>query len=180
VTDEDSALVQRFLVTGSVDDFEVLIRRHQQKVFRIAVAVLGRGSEARAEDVTQDVMLLVFRKLRSFESRSRFATWLYRIAYNRALDELRSNRARPETELRDGPAAVRGTSRDPLRDAALADCISRLPDAHRTAVHLHYWLGHSTAEIADLLCVQSGTVKVWLFRARHVLAQCLARKGVRS
>jgi RNA polymerase sigma-70 factor (ECF subfamily) len=180
VIDEDGDLVQRFLVTGSVDDFEVLVRRHQQKVFRIAVAVLGRGNEARAEDVTQDVLLQVFRKLRSFERRSRFATWLYRIAYNRALDELRSNRARPETELRDGPAAVRGASGDLLRDAALADCISRLPDAHRTAVHLHYWLGHSSAEIADLLCVQSGTVKVWLFRARHVLARCLARKGVRS
>jgi RNA polymerase sigma factor (sigma-70 family) len=180
VADEDGDLVQRFLATGSVDDFEALVRRHQQNVFRIAVAVLGRGNESRAEDVTQDVLLQVYRKLRTFERRSRFATWLYRIAYNRALDDLRSNRARPETALRDGPAAVRGTSGDPLRDAALADCISRLPDAHRTAVHLHYWLGHSSAEIADLLCVQSGTVKVWLFRARHVLAQCLARKGVRS
>ena len=180
MTDEDGDLVQRFLVTGSVDDFEALVRRHQQNVFRIAVAVLGRGNESRAEDVTQDVLLQVYRKLRTFESRSRFATWLYRIAYNRALDELRSNRAKPETELRDGPATVCGTSGDLLRDAALTDCISRLPDAHRTAVHLHYWLGHSSAEIADLLCVQSGTVKVWLFRARHVLAQCLARKGVRS
>jgi RNA polymerase sigma factor (sigma-70 family) len=180
VTDEDGDLVQRFLVTGSVDDFEALVRRHQQNVFRIAVAVLGRGNESRAEDVTQDVLLQVYRKLRTFESRSRFATWLYRIAYNRALDELRSNRARPESQLRDGPAPARGGSGDLLRDAALADCISRLPDAHRTAVHLHYWLGHSSMEIADLLSVQSGTVKVWLFRARHVLAQCLARKGVRS
>jgi RNA polymerase sigma-70 factor, ECF subfamily len=181
VTDEDALLVQQFLVTGSVDDFETLVRRHQHNVFKIAVAVLGRGSESRAEDVTQDVMLQVYRKLRTFESRSRFATWLYRIAYNRALDELRSNRARPETELHDQPAtAMREASGDLLRDAALADCISRLPDAHRTAVHLHYWLGHSSMEIADLLGVQSGTVKVWLFRARHVLAQCLARKGVRT
>jgi RNA polymerase sigma factor (sigma-70 family) len=180
VTDEDAPLVQRFLVTGSVDDFEALVKRHQHNVFKIAVAVLGRGSESRAEDVTQDVMLQVYRKLPTFESRSRFATWLYRIAYNRALDELRSNRARPESQLRDGPAPMRGGSGDLLRDAALADCISRLPDAHRTAVHLHYWLGHSSMEIADLLGVQSGTVKVWLFRARHVLAQCLARKGVRS
>ena len=182
MTDEDGDLVQRFLVTGSVDDFEALVRRHQHNVFKIAVAVLGRGSESRAKDVTQDVMLQVYRKLRTFETRSRFATWLYRIAYNRALDELRSSRARPETELHvDQPAgAMREGSGDLLRDAALVDCITRLPDAHRTAVHLHYWLGHSSMEIADLLGVQSGTVKVWLFRARHVLAQCLARKGVRT
>lgn len=179
VTDEDAPLVRTFLATGRVDDFELLVRRHQRNVFRIAVAVLGPGSQSRAEDVTQEVFLQVYRRLRTFEHRSRFSTWLYRIAYNRALDEHRAQRARPEADLVAVPAALAG-SHDVLRDRALAECLSRLPDPQRAAVHLHYWLGHTSAEIGGMLGVQAGTAKIWLFRARHLLAQCLGRKGIRS
>jgi RNA polymerase sigma-70 factor, ECF subfamily len=178
--DEDALLVRNVLATGRLEDFEALVERYQRNVFRIAVAVLGPGNESRAEDVTQEVFLKVYRSLGTFEHRSRFATWLYRIAFNRALDERRSQRARPETELVVEPAVSGATRNDVLRDSALADCISRLPDAQRAAVHLHYWLGHTSTEIAGLIGVQSGTVKIWLFRARNLLAQCLARKGVRS
>jgi RNA polymerase sigma-70 factor (ECF subfamily) len=178
--DEDEDLVRAFLATGRVEDFEVLVERHRRPVFRIAIAVLGRGGESRAEDVTQDVFLQVYRRLHAFEYRSRFATWLYRIAYNRAIDQLRGQRARPEAPLPARTIATGASLRDPLRDGALADCIARLPDGQRAAVHMHYWLGHTSAEIAGLFGVQPGTAKIWLFRARHLLAQCLARKGVRS
>jgi len=180
MTDEDSPLVRTFLITGRVEDFEALVERHQRNVFRIAAAVLGCGGESLAEDVTQEVFLHVYRRLHTFENRSRFATWLYRIAYNRALDQLRARRARPAAALAVEPAIPGAAEADPLRDDALAHCLSRLPDGQRTAVHLHYWLGYTSAEIAGMLGVPSGTVKVWLFRARHLLAQCLERKGVRS
>ena len=180
MTDEDAPLVRTFLATGRVEDFEALVERHQRNVFRIAVAVLGRGGESLAEEVTQEVFLRVYRNLHAFEHRSRFATWLYRLAYNRALDEWRAQRARPEAALTFEPAINSEARPDPLRDRALVDCIARLPAGQRTAVHLHYWLGHTSAEIAGMLGVQPGTVKIWLFRARNLLAQCLARKGVRS
>jgi RNA polymerase sigma-70 factor (ECF subfamily) len=178
--DEDSVLVTTFLATGRVEDFEALVERHQRNVFRIAVAVLGQGGESLAEDVAQEVFLRVYRSLPAFEKRSRFATWLYRMAYNCALDQLRSRRARPEVELAFDPANTGGVQRDPFREDALADCISQLPDGQRTAVHLHYWLGHTAAEIAGMLGVQPGTARIWVFRARQQLARCLARKGVRS
>jgi len=76
------------------------------------------------------------------------------------------------------PAPASG--RDILRSDAIADCLTRLPDAHRAAIHLHYWLGHTMEEIAQTLGIQSGTAKSWLFRARHLLARCLALKGVHS
>jgi RNA polymerase sigma-70 factor (ECF subfamily) len=179
VDDEDAGLVSAFRASGSVDDFERLVERHQRTVFRVAASVLGPGHDAHAEDVAQDVFLQVYRKLGAFEGRSRFATWLYRIAYNRALDYRRSLAARPEAELVVEPASGGGAP-DPFRRDALADCISRLPHAQRSAVHLHYWLGHSTADIAATLGVQPGTVKAWLFRARHLVARCLASKGIRS
>lgn len=176
--DEDAGLVAAFVESGRVEDFERLVERHQRTVFRVVVSVLGPGRERDAEDVTQDVFVQVYRRLASFERRSRFSTWLYRIAYNRALDVRRSIRARPDSdELAIDPEAP-SVGCDVLRSRAVADCLSRLPDAQRTAIHLHYWLGHTVAEIAATLGVQAGTVKAWLFRARHLIARCLASKGV--
>jgi RNA polymerase sigma-70 factor (ECF subfamily) len=177
--DEDGILVDRFIETGLVDHFDALVERHQRTVFRVAVAVLGPGWERHAEDVAQDVFLQVFRQIQGFERRSRFSTWLYRIAYNRALDYRRSLGARPETVLAAEPAIV-PPGADVLRSQALSACLQRLPDAQRTAIHLHYWLGHTVTEIAGTLAVQPGTVKAWLFRARHLLTRCLAGRGIRS
>jgi RNA polymerase sigma-70 factor (ECF subfamily) len=126
----------------------------------------------------QEVFLQLYQRIHTFEGRSQFSTWLYRMAYNRALDKLRAHRARPEAALAIEPA-ISPTVSDPLRDGALADCIARLPDGQRTTLHLHYWLGHTSAEIAGMLGVRPGTVKIWLFRARYHLAQCLTTKGIR-
>jgi RNA polymerase sigma-70 factor (ECF subfamily) len=76
-------------------------------------------------------------------------------------------------------AADRATA-DPLRDRAVRDCVERLPDAQRSAVRLHYWLGETVDEIAVLLGTRPGTVKSWLFRARELVARCLASKGVEA
>jgi RNA polymerase sigma factor (sigma-70 family) len=178
-SDEDADLVAACLESGRVEDFERLVERHQQTVFRVAVSVLGAGHERHAEDVTQDVFLQVYRRLRTFERRSRFSTWLYRITYNRAIDVRRSLRARPDSEeLNVEPAVPAGRS-DVLRSRALSNCLSQLPDAQRTAIHMHYWLGHTMQEISTTLGVQNGTVKAWLFRSRHLIARCLAARGVR-
>jgi len=177
--DADAGLVAAFVESGRVEDFERLVERHQRTVFRVVVSVLGPGRERDAEDVTQDVFVQVYRRIASFERRSRFSTWLYRIAYNRAVDVRRAMRARPDSEALSTDPAAPAASRDVLRSYAVADCLSRLPDTQRTAIHLHYWLGHTVAEIAETLGVQAGTVKAWLFRARRLIARCLASKGVR-
>ena len=180
IRDEDAILVAEFTRSRRVEDFERLVERHQQLVFRVAVSVLGPNSERDAEDVAQDVFLQVFRRIGDFQGRSRFSSWLYRIAYNRALDRRRVIRAKPDSAPIDTERPAPASGRDILRSDAIADCLTRLPDAHRAAIHLHYWLGHTMEEIAWTLGVQSGTAKSWLFRARHLLARCLALKGVHS
>jgi len=94
IRDEDAILVAEFTRSRRVEDFERLVERHQQMVFRVAVSVLGPNSERDAEDVAQDVFLQVFRRIGDFQGRSRFSSWLYRIAYNRALDRRRVIRAK--------------------------------------------------------------------------------------
>jgi RNA polymerase sigma-70 factor, ECF subfamily len=180
IRDEDTVLVDAFTTSRRVEDFEPLIARHQQMVFRVAVSVLGPNSERDAEDVAQDVFLQLFRRIGDFQRRSKFSSWLYRIAYNRALDRRRALRARPDLAPLEIDRAARPSERDVLRSRAIDDCLTKLPDAHRTAIHLHYWLGHTMEEIAQTLGIQSGTAKSWLFRARHLVARCLASKGVHS
>ena len=177
--DEDTDLVAGFVEAGRAADFERLVERHRDAVFRVALAVLGPGRAGYAEDVTQDVFIDVYRNLATFEGRSRFSTWLYRIAYNRAVDYRRSQRLEREPDGLVDPADDAAPG-DMLLQRVLADCLARLPETQRAAVHLHYWFGHSVPEISAMLGVQPGTVKAWLFRARHAIARCLAAKGVRS
>ncbi|HET7924883.1 MAG TPA: RNA polymerase sigma factor, partial [Rhodanobacteraceae bacterium] len=101
------------------------------------------------------------------------------IAYNRAVDYRRSQRLEREPDGLAEPADEAAAG-DLLLSRVLAACLARLPEMQRAAVHLHYWFGHSVPEISVTLGVQPGTVKAWLFRARHAIARCLAAKGVRS
>jgi RNA polymerase sigma-70 factor (ECF subfamily) len=176
-TDEDADLVAGFVDSGRMADFELLVARHRDAVFRVALAVLGPGRARYAEDVVQEVFVDVYRKLSTFEGRSRFSTWLYRIAYNRAVDYRRSMRLELERDVVI-EAVDQLAPADVLRSRAVADCLSRLPETQRAVVHLHYWFGETVLEISAALGVQPGTVKAWLFRARHALARCLAAKGV--
>jgi len=177
-SDEDGNLVAGFVDGGRSEDFERLVELHRDKVFRVALSVLGPGRARYAEDVAQDVFVHAYRKLATFERRSRFSTWLYRIAYNRAVDYRRSLRLEREPDGLAEPAD-QTTENDVLRSRALADCLARLPETQRATVHLHYWFGHTVEEISVTLGVQPGTAKAWLFRARHSVARCLAAKGVR-
>ena len=100
LTDEE--LVTLCLERGERDErpFQELMRRYQRLVWRVCYRFMGNGDDA--EDLTQEVFFKVYRNLASFEGRSTFKTWLYRIAINTAQNELRARARRPqesETEL---------------------------------------------------------------------------------
>ena len=82
-TDEDSRLVRRFL-GGDSPAFDTLFLKYQDYVYRIVFGIIGNPDEAR--DITQEVFLQVHTSLGGFRQSSRFSTWLYRIASNRAVD----------------------------------------------------------------------------------------------
>jgi RNA polymerase sigma-70 factor (ECF subfamily) len=165
--------------------FDELVARHRDRVFRVALSVLGPGSEADAEDVAQEAFIRLHRSLGSgrtrFRGESRLGTWLYRVTFNLAVDLYRKRSRRGTTLGEDALAVLPAPDDDPHRSARegeragqVARLLATLPESHRAALHLHYWMGHSVAEIAELLDVAPGTIKAHLHRGREALRAALS------
>jgi len=164
--------------------FAELFRRHSAQVFRLAVSILGREFIPEAEDVTQDVFLKAHRAIRSFRGDAEFSSWIYRIAFNQAMNVKARVRFRsPHTDeavlsqavtLEPGPDRQVETAQ---RDHALTECIRTLPEVYQSALRLYYWLGAGVDEAAVLLGVPENTVKSYLHRARQLLHGMLKEKG---
>lgn len=157
------------------------MRRHNQRLFRLARAVVRDDREA--EDVVQDAYVRAFTHLGQFEGRARFATWLSRIALHEALARVRRRRrfaALPEeVTLSDLPNPRPGPEdRAANRElaAALAAAVDALPESHRAVFVLRDVEGLSTAETAEVLGLSQPNVKVRLHRARAALRADLERR----
>jgi RNA polymerase sigma-70 factor (ECF subfamily) len=176
----NESLVRDLVRTWDDDLFHVLVQRYRDRVFRLAASVLGPDNVAEAEDVAQEVFVLVYRKIDTFRHDSDFSTWLFRMTKNRAFDRRRQARLRHphvgDDAMRSMPAPA--TSSDPElvavageRRAGILRQIEQLPDPQRTVVYLYYWMENGVADIADLLGMKVQTVKSHLHRARRRLAR---------
>ena len=148
------------------------MRRHNQRLFRAARAVLRDESEA--EDVVQDAWVRAYTHLRQFSGRASFATWLTRIALHEAYARLR--RRRRQDSLGDHTATLSAAIRSPEEEVgarqvatALEAAIDALPLPYRTAFVLRDLQGLGTSETAACLDVPEATVKTRLHRARGLL-----------
>ncbi len=181
--DPDLELVTRWRA-GDGHAFELLVRRHQRRIFGLLVRMLGDRDEA--EDATQDTFLNLHRHGHRFRQESRFSTFVYRVAVNAALNRRRSlGRRRAHLDaLSDEqstggslPASPRGPE-----DAAAGDEVKRrvhrelvaLPPALRGPLVLYDLEGLAYSEIAEVLQVAEGTVKSRIHRARLALRERLA------
>jgi RNA polymerase sigma-70 factor, ECF subfamily len=176
--DED---VVRLVLAGNTAMFELLMRRHNERVYRAARAILRDDEEA--EDVMQQAYVNAFTHLRQFNGDARFSTWLLRIAVNEALARAR-RRGRYES-YSDEEAAVetrisRSAPPDPERQAfngelrgLLEWAIDTLPDGMREVFVLRDVEGLSTVETAAALSVSEDAVKTRLSRGRAVLRRAL-------
>jgi RNA polymerase sigma-70 factor (ECF subfamily) len=160
--------------------FDALVARHRDRVFRVALSVLGPGGEADAEDVAQEAFVRAYRRLGTFRGESRLGTWLYRVAFNLAVDQRRRRGRQGPTageEALDTLPAADGDPHRAAREGESARLVRRLledlPETQRAALHLHYWMGHTVAEIAELLGAAEGTVKSHLHRGRKRLRAAL-------
>lgn len=158
---------------GDVDAYEVLVRRHRTRVFRIALRMLGDRDEA--EDVTQDVTLQVWLSLASFTGASTFTTWLYRVVVNRCLDRIRR---RPATRpvLDDDPPPVAGAEDTVIageRLRATVEAITALPPDQRAVIVLHQLEGLSYRQVAAVVGISEDAVRGRLHRARRTLLDTL-------
>jgi RNA polymerase sigma-70 factor, ECF subfamily len=158
---------------GDVDAYEVLVRRHRRRIFRIALRMLGDRDEA--EDVTQDVVIQVWLSLTSFSGASAFTTWLYRIVVNRCLNRVRRM---PVTRpvLDDDPPAVAGAEETVIaneRLQATVAAIAELPPDQRAVLVLHQLEGLSYRQVAAVVGISEDAVRGRLHRARRALLDTL-------
>ena len=173
---DDEATIAEYLRTREPELFRVLVERHQGRVFRLVASMLGPQADLDAQEVTQEVFLRVHEKLESFRGEARFGSWLYRLAYNRAVEHRRRARIRlPHVPVEAVPEAA-AVAADPFDEVAegerrrvVARLVERLPDLYRSVIYMHYWLECSVQEMAETLGVPSGTVKSYLSRARQRL-----------
>lgn len=172
----DETEVIRAARLGDPAAFEVLVRRYQTRIYRLALRMLGEP--ARAEDAAQDVFLQAWKSLPSFRAESALSTWLYRIAVNRCLNVIRLTRSsEPLDESIEAPATR------PNHILEIADelerlkvAIARLSLEQRGALVLRELEGLSYAEIADVLGTTSPAVKGRIHRARLELFELLREK----
>ncbi|MDR3691210.1 MAG: sigma-70 family RNA polymerase sigma factor [Fimbriimonas sp.] len=162
--DEDLVLVERFL-GGDTRAFEDLYSKYYEKVFAIARGVLMDADEA--ADAVQEVFTLVYRHLGRFDRRSRFSTWLFRVAVNRSIQEARRTRYRSRTvELTE--AVTRAAPEEPdTSDPKVQSTMAKLAPADRALLVLFYWEELSLQDIADSIGCGVNAAKTRLYRARE-------------
>ena len=152
-----------------------LLRRHYDRVYGVCRRIAG--NEPDALDAAQEALLAVVRHIDRFDGTARFSTWLYRVATNACLDELRRRKRRPEPGLPDDPGPGDGPALDEsVVDRADIDAaLAQLPSEFRAAVVLRDLCGLDYAEIAVVLDIAPGTVRSRIARGRRTLAGLLAR-----
>jgi RNA polymerase sigma-70 factor (ECF subfamily) len=163
--------------------FGELVRRYRPRIFALSLHLCGSSSEA--DDITQDAFMRAFRRIRDFQGRSQFFTWLYRIALNRALNGRRDQQRRALVSLSDdrvrAAVAVDGEG-DPRRMlelseryALLLSALDLLSPELRSTVVLCALQGLSQREAAIVLEVSEGTVGWRMHTAKNRLQATLER-----
>lgn len=176
----DEEIVQR-VVSGEKALFEILMRRHNQRIFRIVRGILN--DDAEAEDVMQDAYVRSYQHLAGFEGRSTFVTWLSRIAMHEAFARARRSNKQMSLESEEAPAMV-NFENSPERSVAnmelhnaLETAISSLPQKYRSVIIMRDVEEMTTAEAASALEISEESVKVRLHRARAMVRRSLYQQS---
>src|SRR5215471_6485442 len=173
---------------GDKASFEVLVKRHQHRVFAVARGILKRQEDV--EDIAQQVFVKAYFSLKRFDQRAAFSTWLYKITVNECWDLLRKKKVRPlvyEADLSEEQARQVISSAETGKDEPdvserlqarqrVEGLLDALDERDRLMLVLKEVEGFSIEEIAEVLDLNANTVKVRLFRARRrVVNQAKAR-----
>ncbi len=166
----DDTTLARLAAVGDRDALDVLLSRHLDLVHSICRRILGNPEDAL--DATQEALISVARAIGRFDERSAFTTWLYRIATNAALDELRRRQRRPTpAEILVEPVAPTSSAPEAAGDRIDIDAaLARITEEFRAAVVLRDLCDLDYAQIAEVLGVPPGTVRSRIARGRAALA----------
>lgn len=181
---------------GDIYAFEDLISKYEKKVYNTVLRII-RDKEA-AKDISQEVFIKVYKSLKNFNEKSKFSTWLYRIAVNTSIDELRKNKNRYNNISLDNPDPKHGNTRQAEFEISgskdtpeeklikkekikeLYKAINMLQEDQRILILLRDIQGLSYDEISDVTGIKIGTVKSKLNRARNALKELILQSELFS
>ena len=175
---EDSHYIER-VVNGDVAAYSSLVEKHKNLVFSIAVKILNNREDA--EEIAQDTFLKAYTSLRSFEKKSKFSTWLYRIAYNGAISKKRKKKMDAveiddhimfnysTDEISSNVHQIQESEQIRLIDKALLT----LPEDDNLLITLFYKSDHSIEDISYITGLSQSNVKVKLHRIRKKLYESI-------
>jgi RNA polymerase sigma-70 factor (ECF subfamily) len=176
----DDAVIRR-AQRGDGAAFARIVDEFQTPIFNYVLRLVR--DHGLAEDLTQEVFLRVYQRLGRYSFRSKFSTWLFQVAKNRVVDELRLRERRPQatTELEHAPLHV---ADPPVERLATMDAIWRaveaLPLDLRMSLLLRDVTGFTYEEIAEILETTLATVKWRIYQARETVAASVAAEGLRD
>ena len=185
----DENILVKKAINGDNSAFEMLMEKHMGIIYNIALRMAANQDDA--EDMTQEIMIKIFRSLGSFKGNSKFSTWIYRVAVNTCLDELKKKKNKKHLSLDaeisgddgegqleikdDSPSPEKLAEQNELRDMVAA-AVTLLSDEHRAVIVLRDIRGMSYSEIAEILGCSDGTVKSRISRARAQLKMILEKE----
>ena len=168
--DDEDKLIAAQVVSGQKELFRLLIKRHERAVYGMGMSFLRNAEDA--SDFAQEVFIKVYQNLAGFEGRSRFSTWLYKIAYNTAVNNVTRRKeycslAEEETAV-DKDSPERKLLRNAARDAVL-EAVKELPERFRICIDLFFFYDRSYNEIEGITGFPVNTIKSHVFRAKKIL-----------
>ncbi len=178
----DERMLVKKAQKGDGKAFEILMEEYFKKIYNIALRMTNNADDA--ADMTQEVMIKLFRNIGSFKGDSKFSTWVYRVATNTCLDELKKMRRHSHASLNaeidtgEGEVAIEVEDTAPTPEeraerselkGMVAAAVEKLSPDHRAAIILRDIRGFSYDEIARILNCSEGTVKSRISRARAQL-----------
>ena len=179
-TNEENILIDA-INNGDTRAYAQLVDRYKDLVYTLALRMLKHREEA--EEVAQDTFIKVFKSLDKFKGDSKFSTWIYRVAYNTCLDNIKKNKKHLNDvaidEFTFNKLDTIDNALDNIikeeRSTLIKNCIDKLPEDSSALLTLFYFEELSLEEISKIINVEANTVKVKLFRARKKLAVILER-----
>ncbi len=171
--DEEFRLIEEAL-DGSCDAFKTLFTRNVTRVYSLCLRI--SADQYIAEEITQEVFIKAWEKLRSFQFDSKFSSWLHRIAVNQFLMHIRSEKRNSEREEEYGKVRLNhDLNRSTDNKIDLENAISKLPAQARAVLVLYDIEGYKHKEISEFMNIEIGTSKAHLHRARKILREELSK-----
>lgn len=179
----NETIVIKRVLEGDVQAFSFIVRYYQKPVFSLIIQIVSSREEA--EELTQDVFVKVYKKLHSFQGRSRLSTWIYRIAWNSAISHARKKRIYLPVNDDTLFASIPDESVDEMLNkeqdehliSQLENALEKLNPEERLLLSLYYFEDKSISDMAEITGFSCENIKVKLFRIRKKVVALINKYG---